>query len=552
MPDDLPPTLSPAPPPGDDGNRYLPVGGGYRLLRPLGRGQFGEVWQAEAPGGVEVAVKIISRSLTEKETQRELRILQSIRRLRHHNLLGLQAFFPLDDRLVIVLELADGSLKGRLEECRNAGRDGIPPDELLAYTRETAEALDYLHSHKLHHRDIKPDNLLLLGNHVKVADLGLARLLDKHLLETASNAGTPLYTAPEVWKGQLSLHSDQYSLAVTYAYLRLGRPPYHCANAAQAMFAHLMGEPDLSPLDDAEKQALLRGLAKEPLKRYETCADFVEALTRARPSLPRRLVNSIDMEFVLIPAGKFVMGSPPDEAGRNADEDRHDVEMTRPFYLGVYQVTQEEYRKVMGRNPSQFSAQGGGKAKVAGLDTRRFPVEDVSWDDAVEFCRHLSESPVEKAAGRVYRLPTEAEWEYACRGGAFLPGPFFFKEPSPTLSSRQANFNGNDPGGGAPKGPLLGRTTAVGSYEPNVFGLFDMHGNVWEWCQDWYEPDYYKKSPRQNPQGPSNGNRRVLRGGSWYDQGKDCRAADRSWNEPGVGSVSVGFRVVVAVDARTQ
>ena len=132
---------------------------------------------------------------------------------------------------------------------------------------------------------------------------------------------------------------------------------------------------------------------------------------------PKEITNSIGMKLVLIPAGKFLMGSPKDEKERWPDEEQHEVSITKPFYLGVYVVTQAEYEKVMGNNPSYFSAKGDGKDSVKDMDTGQFPVEAVSWDDAVAFCKKLSELPEEKKAGRVYRLPTEAEWEYACRAG---------------------------------------------------------------------------------------------------------------------------------------
>jgi len=177
----------------------------------------------------------------------------------------------------------------------------------------------------------------------------------------------------------------------------------------------------------------------------------------------------------------------------------------------------------MGTNPSLFSASGKGKDEVSGEDTSRFPVERVSWEDAVEFCRELSLLPEEKTEGRIYRLPSEAEWEYACRAGTTTPFHFGHQ-----LNGNEANCLGNCPYGTETKGPFLRRTTTVGSYQPNAFGLYDMHGNVWEWCQDWYGKDYYRNSPVDDPQGPSSGaSYRVIRGGNWQAVGAGCRPADR-------------------------
>lgn len=250
--------------------------------------------------------------------------------------------------------------------------------------------------------------------------------------------------------------------------------------------------------------------------------------------------NSIGMELVEIPAGKFLMGSPDeDEDARDDERPQHLVRITKPFLIGRYEVTQAEYEKVTGTNPSWFSASGGGARKVEGLDTSRFPVEQVSWEQAVEFCQKLSELPVEKSAGRVYRLPTEAEWQYCCRAGTTTK--FHYGD---SLTSTQANINGRFPYGGAPRGPYLGRTTTVGSYEPNAFGLYDMHGNIAEMCADWFGRDYYEQSPTDDPQGPEKGADRMVMGGSWSADGFRCRCAHRRSNAPSGLAQYFGFRVV--------
>src|SRR5205807_669531 len=171
-----------------------------------------------------------------------------------------------------------------------------------------------------------------------------------------------------------------------------------------------------------------------------------------------------------------------------------------------------------------YYAPAGGKNRVRALDTDGFPVENVSYETAVEFCKKLSALEAEKKAGRVYRLPTEAEWEYACRAGAATYQVFAFGN---SLSSKQANFDGNSPYGGADRGPNLQRTCKVGSYKPNAWGLFDMHGNVYEWCSDWYAADYYGNSLARDPQGPSQGKQRVFRSASYANGAATARSASR-------------------------
>ena len=251
----------------------------------------------------------------------------------------------------------------------------------------------------------------------------------------------------------------------------------------------------------------------------------------------KEITNSLGMKLIQVPAGKFTMGSPVDEVHRNSDETRHEVVITKPFYLGVFEVTQGEYEKVMGANPSFFSVKGGGKQRVEGKETTQLPVENVSWLDAVEFCKKLSAK--EK---KTYRLPTEAEWEYACRAGSatvFHTGNDFH--------SNLANINGlgYSSYGKEQAGPFWRCTVHVGNYRNNDFGLFDMHGNVQEWCADWYGEDYYKNSPKDDPQGPKNGTEHVVRGGAWPSSAKACRSAARNHLPPDEKVYTSGFRVVL-------
>jgi serine/threonine protein kinase len=255
---------------------------GYRLCELLGRGAFGEVWRAEAPGGIMVAVKILSLALKPDKAQRELDALRSMRELRHPYLLAISAIFAEPERVFVVTELADTSLGKRLAVCQQAGQSGIPPGELLGYMREAAEALDFLHGNNRLHRDIKPDNLLLVAQHLKVADYGLARVLQKQqTTQSESVVGTGPYMAPEMWEGKIGPRSDQYSLAATYAELRCGHPPFEAQNLPQLMYLHLKQPPDLDGIPAAERQVLEKALAKTSAERYPTCMAFVVALIKA-------------------------------------------------------------------------------------------------------------------------------------------------------------------------------------------------------------------------------------------------------------------------------
>ena len=231
-----------------------------------------------------------------------------------------------------------------------------------------------------------------------------------------------------------------------------------------------------------------------------------------KPVASADLTNLIGMQFKLIPAGEFLMGSPADDPDQSSGETpQHRVRITKPYYLGVYEVTQGEYQKVMGKNPSEFK----------GL-TR--PVEQVSWEDATEFCRKLSQMDTRFN----YRLPTEAEWEYACRAGT---------------TTRYICGDDWDPDYGWFDSNSSNQTHPVGEKRPNAWGLHDMHGNVYEWCQDWYNSGYYGSSPSDDPLGASTGSIRVYRGGSWGSYPRGCRSAGRDWSAPAFRYDGLGLRV---------
>jgi formylglycine-generating enzyme required for sulfatase activity len=227
--------------------------------------------------------------------------------------------------------------------------------------------------------------------------------------------------------------------------------------------------------------------------------------------------NSIGMEFVLIPAGEFMMGS---DKGKNPDVDdletpQHRVRISKPFYLGKYEVTQAQWEAVMGNNPSEFKG-------------RTNPVEQVYWDDAEEFIRRLNK----KEGHNRYRLPTEAEWEYAARAGT--TSEYSFGDNAELLKQYAWYLDNSEK-----------KTHPVGQKQPNPWGLYDMHGNVIELVQDWFGEDYYSKSPSSDPRGPSSGDFRMLRGCCWSSNAEHCRSADRSSIAPSELD-AVGFRLALS------
>lgn len=278
------------------------------------------------------------------------------------------------------------------------------------------------------------------------------------------------------------------------------------------------------------------------------------------------LGGDVKLEMVLIPAGSFVMG---DDTALDDEKPVHKVTIANPFYLGQYEVTVEQFRQFVEATGYVTDAENGTGFQGAfgwNRDTMEFkmnekyswwntgfaqsdahPVVNVSWNDAVEFCKWLS-----RKEGQTYRLPTEAEWEYACRAGTTTR--YSHGDDSEGLAKignvADAAFEAQFP---ELKGLIKASdgyayTSPAGSFLPNPFGLYDMHGGVWEWCADWYDAEYYEKSPTNDPGGPATGEERVYRGGGWFNCTRGCRSASRSGSQPENRNLTLGFRVSVAAE----
>ncbi|MBL8798358.1 MAG: protein kinase [Planctomycetia bacterium] len=289
---------------------------GYKLIERLGGGGFGEVWKAEAPGGILKAIKFVFGTLhgaTEEEggAQQELKSLNRVKSVRHPYILSLERYDIVDGQLLIVMELADRNLWDRFQECRKQSLPGIPRDELLRYMEEAAEALDLMNmQYGLQHLDIKPQNLFLVHNHLKVADFGLVKDLEG--MNTQVTGGvTAVYAAPETFDGIVSRYCDQYNLAIVYQELLCGERPFAGTNVRQLLMQHLTAPPNLKGLPECDQPIIGRSLSKKPDDRYPSCMDMVQALKRAGLGLSLLKQDSKPIDATPPPAPKPVAAPMP-------------------------------------------------------------------------------------------------------------------------------------------------------------------------------------------------------------------------------------------------
>ena len=530
----------------------------YILRKELGRGGMGVVWLAEDQklDDREVAIKLLPKELS--GNIRAINFLKNEAKvaleLAHPNIMRLYNFEEDNGKNFLVMEF----LRGPTFEEILAARGKLTVEETIAVAKQICDGLAFAHSKKVIHRDLKPANLMLsapvadpektpLDNvriEVKVTDFGIARVVKDTMsrFSNVSTTGTLVYMSPEQIRGKRTdARSDIYSLGIVLYEFLSGDPPFFTGDLVHQ---HLREKPD--PIEEKPEwinSVLLKCLEKEPASRFENMADLREALLNQgsvrggiqiqqhvspqveviAPSIVKEAVietgknytetyNNINLEMVWIPGGEFMMGSPSSEKDRDDNEGpQHQVKLNG-FRMGKYEVTQDQYEKIMGTNPSHFKGSG------------RLPVETVSWNDAMEFCKKLSEG-----ADKQYTLPSEAQWEYACRAGTTTR--FCFGDSDSQLG--EYAWYGSNSGS---------KTHEVGQKKPNRFGLCDIHGNVWEWCSSLYKG--YPYNARDGREDLSGSGSRVLRGGSWGYYPRYCRSADRCGGIPPLTINNDGFRVI--------
>jgi formylglycine-generating enzyme required for sulfatase activity len=541
--------------------------GRYRPIKILGEGGFGRTFQAldekrlNTPCVIkqflpQQAGSIALQKATELFKQESKR-LQELGK--HPQIPDLLAFFPEDGRLYLIQEFIDG--QNLLQELQNKGT--LKEPEIKTLLEKLLPVLEFIHDNQVIHRDIKLENIIKSKNGTLfLIDFGVSKETTGSILTRVGTiTGTPGFAPPEQFRGIVYHSSDLYSLAVTCVRLLTGH--LQEINGVDKLFdtntMQWQWQKYVSVSQEL-KDVLETMLQDIPANRYQSATEVLAALsnTKARVrqqvsphsskqsiyspiNTPKLLENTpldinsalsftedlgkgVKLEMIAIPGGTFLMGSPENEVERFSDESpQHEVTVPG-FFIGKYQLTQLQYQTIMGTNPSYFKG-----------DNR--PVEGVCWEDAVKFCQKLNH----RTLGN-YRLPSEAEWEYACRAGTKTP--FHFGD---NVTTDLVNYNGNYPYPSAPKGKYREQTTDVGIFPPNAFGLYDMHGNVWEWCEDERHENYINApTDGSSWQSRISLGQKVLRGGCWHDYARYCRSACRLKSPCCSRNYFYGFRVVLS------
>jgi formylglycine-generating enzyme required for sulfatase activity/tRNA A-37 threonylcarbamoyl transferase component Bud32 len=504
--------------------------GDYILIKYLGEGQFGEVWLAEKRTRIlttKVALKLPKSRVKFEDVEKEARVWEQAKG--HPNVLPIVDADIHENQVFIACEYSpDGSLEDWLKPNGGKAPSMYAAVEMM---RGILAGLEHLHKRQIIHRDLKPANILLQGDIPRITDFGIAKFI---LSETESHLikGSPAYMSPEAWQGNRDEQTDLWSASVMFYEMLCGQRPFSGRGQHEVMYSicNLAPQPLPQEIPSPLRDFVMTGLKKKPNERYSTVNKMRKALQVAyqyalqldreptiimpEPTIvvseSTLVIDEIERRrrsdgFVLIPVGEFMMG------GDTYDDENpvHKVKINKAFEMSKYQVTQVLWESVMENNSSHFKG-------------TNLPVESVSWNEAQEFIKRLNA----RKDGYVYRLPTEAEWEYACRAGT-----------TGDYAGNLGEMGWYDENSGS-------KTHPVGEKKANDWGLYDMHGNVWEWCSDWYDRRYYRKSPEVDPQGPNSGSSLVERGGSWRDGAAYCRSASRYGLTTGNRFRDLGFRLV--------
>ncbi|MBI3272185.1 MAG: SUMF1/EgtB/PvdO family nonheme iron enzyme [Planctomycetes bacterium] len=566
------------------------------MLAVLGSGGFGEVYRVRhLLLDEDLALKTLHAGLLHDAGLRErfFREARILKKLLHANLVPMREVGEWQGRLYLTMDLCPGETLAAL--LTRKGR--LPMREAISVAIQVLRALEYAHAQGIVHRDLKPANLILSsgeggGWEVKVLDFGVAKVLrdgsstdgqEASLTAPGGMIGTLKYMSPEQSQGlEIDARSDLWSLGVVLFEAVTGRKPFEGLNPRETLMKILLQQPPAfsgvglkDPGLPGLKAVVLRALAKEPagrpesaralreelegLGRREEAAEARRGISNAAPNqgatrgsltiagLAHRgksvqgyeeyLHEQTGIVLALLPAGDFLMGSPEDEEGRSGDEVQHKVRLTRPFLLAKFELTNEQFRRFR-------SGHDSGSLRGESLDGDDQPVVKVSWDYAFAFCEWTRPK---------LRLPTEAEWEFAARGGESRAFPWGNQWPPPSGAGNYADaalkrlfpdlpvIEGYDDG--------YAGTSPVGKFVANPFGLYDLGGNVWEWCADWYGK--YSLADVSDPAGPESGTRRVLRGGSfmWGDR-RTLQCANRGRQPADMRSDNSGLRLALTPGTR--
>ena len=530
----------------------------YRGVRVIGEGGFGRTFLAVDEQRLDTPC-VIKQFLPQQSGSAALEkatelFKQEAFRLRdlgkHSHIPDLLAFFPQEGRLYLIQEFIEG--KNLLDELQQKGK--FSESEVKQILVELLPILQFVHDNKVIHRDIKPENIIRSSQTgaLFLIDFGVSKEVGGSVLSRVGTiTGTLGYAPPEQMRGKVFTNSDLYSLAVTCIRLLTGCFQKDAGDDLifDSMRMQWIWKQYVSVSHELEI-VLDKMLQDLPIDRFQSVNEVLLALqpqkfpTQSKlsvsaipaqtvtpkiispppkppvyPNQNENLGNGVILEMVAIPGGTFLMGSPQRE-GKDNEKPQHQVTI-QPFYMGKYPVTQAQWERVAALAKVNIDL----NSQPSKLKGGNLPVERVSWHDAQEFCTRLS-----KATGKIYRLPSEAEWEYACR--AKTTTPYYFGN---NITTDLVNHNNK-----------YGRTTDVGRFPSNAFGLHDMHGNVWEWCEDGWHENYINAPTWPNNTIPriSNNNKKLLRGGSWINTPFHCRSAyhicaDTEFNDSGVG-----FRIV--------